>query len=255
MAGFFEDLIDFITRDFKPYPIKRDTFADIERNIREIEMLDLSKIIRAEPLPEIPEGYELVKRGGSARSVPLPKPTIMPEALEYAHYANVKRQELFGRPYVPFMSADLPDIRVLTYEEMRHWVHNDGVLGEYADDTRTLTLLGDADIMALPDVSAWGTDDRLLIRKSVLLHELVHWLQYREVFGDTGPLFKDYASMMNMEIEAWTIQAHWLNEHGQTTSMFARLNDVPATVERMYGQYTRDWLAMRDHDRLLTGRR
>lgn len=242
MGKFFDDYMKAIDLSSTDYfgDVSRDTFS--------------LSIVRVEDVfPYVPAGYELVARG-NWRKVPLPKAIHMAETHEFAHYANHLRQRIFGRPYLPFSSADLPMVRVLTRQEMENWVDGDGVLGEYDNDAQVLALLSEEDLLGLPDVTPqgmqpWGSDDRHLIRKSVLLHELVHWLQYHETFGDARPWFQTAETLLSMEIEAWTIQAHWLNDHGQCTSIFSRLNEVPETVERLYGPTTRAWVAHRDAQR------
>lgn len=240
--SFFEEYlktIDLTATDF---------FADVSR-----DTFGLSIVRVADVFPYVPEGYDLVRRD-SWRQVALPKAVHMEETHEFAHYANHLRQRLFGRPYLPFASSELPMVRVLSEAKMAEWVDGGGVLGEYDNDARVLAMLSEEDLLALPDVTPqghrpWGTDDRKLIRKSVLVHELVHWLQYHETFGDARPWYQTAETLLSMEIEAWTIQAMWLNDHGQCTSIFSRLNDVPETVERLYGPTTRAWVAHRDAQR------
>lgn len=237
MAGLLDDL--------KKTPWFGDAFK--RGDIEVIDMSEMVKTIRVgDVFPVIPEGYEMVKRS-DYRSVPLPKPVHLPEALELAHYANHMRQKLFGAPYVPVFESSLPHIRLLTERDMGRWVGRDA-LGEYSNRGRNLVVLTDEAIKGLysPDYDVFASDDRSLIARSVLLHELVHWLQYEQTFGDDKPWTKDFDSLMTMEREAWNIQAHWLNEHGQHTSQFARLNDIEATLDRLYAPGLRSWLAARD---------
>ena len=214
-------------------------------------MFDFSPVF-----PDVPEGYDLVRRDAWS-SVPLPKPSMPEDILDLAQYANNVRAERFGRPLQSFGPTDLPTIRLLAEDDMDRWA-GQGVLGQWNVGNRQLVVLKPEVVGALPNpvpdtLRAWGNDDRRLIAKSVLLHELVHWLQYREVGFDPAPIQKSYESLMNTEYEAWTAQALWLNEHGCTTSMFARLNDVHNTVDRLYSRSTREWFEVREIRRIFLG--
>lgn len=233
---------DFKIERVEVDPFKRVDFAELAKR------MFIGEDYLRPVFPEVPEGYDLVTKGTYGRKMLLPKPAIPADTMELANFANHARRIRFNRPLAAFGSVDLPTIRTVNNDEMEEWAGEKFSLGQYDIGSRNLLVLHDADIMAIRDDMPdgghpFGTDDRLLINKSVLLHELVHWLQYVETGFDAKPWTKDYASLISMEREAWTIQAMWLNERGQTTSIFAQLDNVETTIERIYGASMRMWLA------------